>query len=166
MNKQLIVRELKLASREMRAGHEDVSIRANGMTLQEAYARAEDELRRDSNIDYWKDLGTKVIREPKRATKVKVEKKTVQKGKVEKAFTIETKWQRDGEGKINRDRRYTSRYQHQGEVLKAAKELALEYGVELRIQLEAFCVGNTHLATVIPSGSRPGEWVFSFDVHT
>ena len=53
MNKQLIVRELKLASREMRAGHEDVSIRANGMTLQEAYARAEDELRRDSNIDYW-----------------------------------------------------------------------------------------------------------------
>jgi hypothetical protein len=105
------------------------------------------------------------VRAPKKATRVKVEKTTVTKGKVEKAYTIRSYWEMRETPGLNRDRRYSKHYKTQGEVLKAAKELALEYGVELRIQLEAFCVGNTQLASVTPSGGRMGRWKFEFDAH-
>ena len=154
----------RTASKSKVAGHEDRYFREEAWSRGDAYAQAEREMERDSRIDYWTHEKTEVLREPKKATKVKVDKMSIKKGPVNKVFTIRTSYG-DESGGLKRDRRYTAHYKTQGAVIKAAKELALEYGERLMIQLEAFCVGNTNLAVVTPSGGRPGLYGFEFDVH-
>lgn len=109
---------------------------------------------------------TKRVRAPKRPTKVKVTKQTVKKGPVEKAFVISTRWHTEGYGDLQRDRRFTAHYKTQATVLKAAKELALEYGTALMISLAAFCQGNTHLADVVPEKGQKGVWNFTVDFRS
>ena len=104
---------------------------------------------------------TKMVRKPKRAKRVKVEKKTVRKGPVKKQFVLSKIWGfSEKRSPIDGDRRLGKGYNTQGEALKMAKELALEYGVAIRIDLQAFCVGDTHLADVQPEGGQKGIWRF------
>ena len=103
---------------------------------------------------------TKMVRKPKPAKRVKIEKATVRKGPVKKQFVLSKKWGWDRRQPIDADRRLGQGYDTQGEALKAAKDLALEYGNEISIDLKAFCVGDTHLADVSPIGGQRGLWKF------
>jgi len=108
-------------------------------------------------------LKTKIVRKPKRAKRVKVKKSTVRKGPVKKQFVLSKKWGFSQREPIDSDRRLGTRYDTQGDALKAARALALEYGSTISIDLEAFCVGDTHLAEVEAVGGQEGIWSFEVD---
>jgi len=108
-------------------------------------------------------LKTKMLRKPKPAKRVKIEKATVRKGPVKKAYVLSKKWGGDRRGKIDNDRRLSQKYETQGDALRAARELALEYGDTISVDLQAFCVGDTHLANVSAVGGQIGEWAFEVD---
>jgi hypothetical protein len=104
---------------------------------------------------------TKMIRKPKRAKRVKVKKSTVRKGPVKKAYVVSKGFPSNmHKTPADRDSRLGKQYHTQGDALKAAKGLALEYGIEVSIDLKAFCVGDTHLADVEPMGGQTGIWRF------
>jgi hypothetical protein len=147
------------------------TIRGEGWTEKEALADA----MKDDQDEYGHGEGygggfgsmreiekTKIVRKPKRAKRVKVEKSTVRKGPVKKQFVLSKKWgwSSDRQQPIDNDRRLSKGYDTQGEALKMARELALEYGVAISIDLKAFCVGDTHLAEVMPMGGQKGIWEF------
>ena len=106
-------------------------------------------------------VDTKMVRKPVRAKRVKIKKSTVRKGPVKKAFVLSRVWH--GSSSISRDKRFYTQYTTQGDAMKAARELVLEYGEELSIDLKAFCVGDTHLANIVPQGAQPGLWRFKVD---
>jgi len=144
-------------------------IEGSGYTSQEAWSEAIQEDARsygrdyggESNIRDDEDTKVKQVKAPKKPTKVKVTKNTVTKGPVVKKFIITRKWRTrpgDAQTGLERDKRYQMQYDTQGDVLKAAKELALQFGEILRIELQAFCQGQTHLADVEPERGQPGVW--------
>jgi hypothetical protein len=160
---------------ELEAGTETRTIRGSGWTEKEAL----DEALRADESEYGHGEGygggrgslrevlrSKMVKEPRKATRVKVEKATVRKGPVEKKFVIEKRWGLDRQAPIDNDRRMMARYDNQGDVLRAAKELVLEYGTEVVITLKAFCVGDTRLAVLTPEGSQRGEWMFECDFRS
>ena len=108
----------------------------------------------------------RMLRPPKPAKKVTVERAAVRKGPVEKKFIIERKWGFDRSEPVDNDPKFRARYDKQGEVLRAAKELALQYGTTLVITLAAFCVGNTQLAVVTPQRAEQGEWEFECEFRS
>ena len=104
---------------------------------------------------------TKMVKTPKRPKRVKITKTPVRKGPIEKRFIIKSRWESTLlKDEVSRDHRYSRKYEKQSDVLKVAKELALQYSVELNVELQAFCVGNTQLATITPEKGQLGEWVF------
>lgn len=169
--------ELLVLAKNLLSGTDSRTIRGTGWTEQEALTNAlkDDEREHGTNDGYGGGRSslrevtrTKMIREPRPAKRVRIEKFPVRKGPVEKRFTIEARWgfSRDEMKPIDRDPRLGKRYETQGEVLQAAKELALQYGVELVISLGAFCVGDTKLAVVSPEAAQPGEWAFECDFRS
>jgi hypothetical protein len=103
-----------------------------------------------------------MVRKPKPAKKVKVEKSKVAKGgRPVKQFVIDALWERDASNALLNDKRYSQRYDTQKDVLDAAKALALQYQAVLRIELKAFCQGDTVLATVTPEKGEQGIWEFT-----
>lgn len=150
---------------EKQAGHAIETVRGHGWTQDEAFRDATSE-----SVTGFADetvsevIKVKRVKAPKPAKRVKIEKSKVTKGKVEKAYVIEKYWG-SGFDPIDRDRMFNARYKTQGEVLKAAKVLALKYQVELVIKLAAFCQGDTHLAKVIPERGEMGVWDFKIDFH-
>jgi len=169
--------ELLVLAKTLLSGTDMRTIRGTGWTQEEALTNAlKDDERQHGHDDGYgggrislRDvLRTKVLREPRPAKRVRIEKFPVRKGPVEKRFTIETRWgfSSDETRPIDRDPRYRKRYETQSEVLQAAKDLALQYGVELVISLGAFCVGDTKLAVVSPEAAQPGEWAFECDFRS
>lgn len=149
------------------AGHEELDIVGRGWNEREALNDAVEEVQREEGQRYQfrEVIKTKQLKAPKKPSKVKVEKSKVRKGPVEKFFNIELHTGSSFNRDILHDRRYNKQYKTQKDVLKAAKELALEYGETLRISLEARCLGETELATVIPEKGQLGEWLFICDFH-
>jgi len=159
----------KIADRWLRkqAGHEHVTVRGQGWTQNEAFKDATSE-----NVTGFADetisevLKVRMVKKPQPAKRVKIVKSPVTKGPVKKAYTIDLEWGREERGNsIYRDRDFGRQYKTQGEVLKAAKELALKYQVSLVIELKAFCVGDTRLASIVPERGTPGVWEFEIDFH-
>lgn len=156
----------------MTAGTTTRTIRGTGWTEQEALQNA---LRRDEEENGHGEgygggssslkqvLKTKMLTAPKRPKRVQIEKFPIKKGPVEKRFIIEKEWGFSREEKIDNDRRLNARYETQGQVIQAAKDLALEYGKSVVIKLGAFCTGDTKLAVVKPEAGQIGEWAFSCD---
>jgi hypothetical protein len=152
------------------AGTDVRVIEGRGWTEQEAF----DNAMKDDQDEYGHGEGygggfgsmrdvekTKMVRKPVRAKRVKVKKATVRKGPVKKAYVISKGFPANmHRGPADGDRRLSKRYDTQGEALKAAKGLAIEYGISVSIDLQAFCVGDTHLADVEPMGSEMGVWRF------
>lgn len=166
--------EVKKAALMLTAGTVTRVIEGEGWTEQEALkdAMREDEEYYGRQEGYGGGFGSmrevnrsKMVRKPMRAKRVKVEKSTVRKGPVKKVYTIQKVWgfSRDEMAPVEKDRRYRDQHKTQADALKAARELAMEYGVELSVQLEAFCVGDTHLARVKPIGGQLGKWQFEVD---
>lgn len=164
--------ELLRVAKSLAAGTTTRTIRGQGWTAEEALKNAlrSDEREYGHGEGYGGGAGslrevlrTKVIREPKPAKRVKIDKFPVRKGPVEKRFIIEKKWGFDRDDAIDRDPRLRKRYETQGEVLQTAKDLALQYGSTVVITLAAFCVGDTKLAEVTPEAAQMGEWAFECD---
>lgn len=156
----------RVAARYLQAGTVTRNVRGSGWDVHEAWGNAmqndvEDNGREYGGENNLRDAGpAKMVKAPKKPTKVTITKKDVTKGPVTKKFVIERRWgwSRDTPSAIERDKRYTAQYDTQGTVLAAAKDLALQYGEELKISLQAFCVGNTHLADVVPEKGEKGLW--------
>lgn len=154
--------------RKRTAGHFHETVRGQGYTEQEALRDALSEnVTGFADEEYREVLKSKRLRAPKPPRRVKIEKQKLQRGKVERAFVLETRWmsQLERNPGLAGDRQYQERYKTQGAALKAAKEVALKYDVELNIYLAAFCQGDTHLATVTPEAGKPGVWEFVIDFH-
>lgn len=169
------IQDILRLAKSVLSGTDTRTIRGTGWTEQEALknALAEDEREYGHGEGYGGGSGSlravirkKVIREPKKAKRVTIEKFPIRKGPVEKRFVLERRWGFDRDMPIDRDPKYRERYETQGQVLAAAKELALQYGTELVITLEAFCVGDTKLAIVKPEEAQTGEWMFECDFRS
>jgi hypothetical protein len=169
--------ELKKAALTLMAGKETRVIQGEGWTEKEALddAMNDDEHEHGTGDGYGGGYGSvdrilkrKMVRAPKRAKRVKVEKAVVRKGPVKKVYTIDKQWgfSRNTMDPVEKDKRFKAQHRTQGEALKAARELAMEYGVELNINLEAFCVGDTRLAKVTPVGEKVGVWRFEVDFRS
>jgi hypothetical protein len=151
---------------EKQAGHAIETVRGHGWTQDEAFRDATSESVTGFADEEIREVRkVKRIKAPKPSKRVKIEKSKVTKGKVEKAYVIEKYWGSGSYDPIDRDRMFNARYKTQGEVLKAAKVLALKYQVQLVIKLAAFCQGDTHLAKVIPERGEMGVWQFEIDFH-
>ena len=166
----------RAASRFLRAslkqgGTVTRTVQGRGWTETEAWTNAMQADEEDRGRDYGGESNirqsgpAKMIKAPKKPTKVTVTKKEVTKGPVTKKYVIEQRWGFSfrNESPVIRDKRFTAQYDTQGAVLEAAKALALQYGEELRISLQAFCTGNTHLADVKPEAGEMGIWAWKVD---
>lgn len=160
----------KIADQWLRkqAGHFIETVQGTGWTENEAFNDATSE-----NVTGFADetisdvLKTRMVKKPRPAKRVKVVKSTVTKGPVKKAYTIDLAWSHGAASNpIYRDRDFSRQYKTQSEVLKAAKYLAIKYQVQLVIELKAFCVGDTKLATLTPEKGEPGVWEFEIDFHS
>ena len=164
-------------ARSLMAGTDFRTIEGQGWTEREAL---QDALRRDQD-EYGHGEGygggraslrrvtkTKMVRKPMKAKRVTLEKKQVRKGPVQKRYVMKLRWGfSDPEMKpAERDRRFQKQYETQTDALKAAKEVCLEYGVSIDIYLEAFCVGDTHLATLNPGKQQIGVWRFECEFRS
>lgn len=163
----------RVAARFIQAGTTVRSLRGSGFTEKEALDNAmrEDEREYGHGEGYGGGWGSsrgveksRMIRKPVLAKRVKIEKSTVRKGPVKKVFVIKRQWPwHPGDPKtgLDRDRAFTAQYEKQGDVLAAAKAVALKYQESLVIELAAFCEGNTVLARITPERSTPGIWEFT-----
>ena len=168
----------RVAARYRQGGTDRRVITGVGWTEREALdnALAEDEREYGHGEGYgggWSSVRevvrTRQKRKPKPAKRVTVEKASVRKGPVKKAFVIERHWPRlpgDPASGLDRDRAFTQHYDTQGAVLKAAKGLALKYQEPLAIELKAFCQGPTRLAVLRPEKGQPGIWEFTVDFRS
>lgn len=174
MNELQAALAVKQAAMVLEAGTATRVVEGEGWTEKEAL---DDAMRRDE-AEYGHGEGygggygsmrgvvrTKMVRKPQRAKRVKIEKAAVRKGPVKKAYVISKVWgfSRETASPVERDRRFTKQYETQTDALKAARDLVLEYGEELRIELKAFCVGDTQLATLKPVGGQTGIWRFEVE---
>lgn len=164
--------ELLKVAKNILSGTTTRTIRGQGWTEQEALkdAMKSDEEEYGHGEGYGGGFGSmrqvnrsKMVRAPQKAKRAVLERYPVRKGPVEKRYIIEKQWSRDDNGPLDRDSRMKTRYETQGEVLKAAKALSMEYGTELIITLAAFCTGDTRLAIVKPGKQQIGEWIFEVD---
>lgn len=146
------------------AGHEEITLRGRGWTEREAWSEALNEFTAEEGYRYqFREFlkRPKQLKAPKVPKKVIVEQSPIEKGKVEKAYVIEWMWSAPGA----RHPLVGKRFKTQSEVLKAAKQVALETKQEVRVIWAAFCQGNTELARVRPERGEMGEWEFVADFH-
>jgi len=151
-------------------GRCDYSQVGHGMTEQEA--------RKDAHNDAAEEFGhhdgygggmnssthendrSKCLVKPLQAKTCKVEK-DVQKGarKWETVFKIEPKWG-FSDGNYN-PRHHAEVKTTQGDAIKKAKSMALEFNREFTIDIEKrIANGSSRIASVSPKKSRQGKWLF------
>lgn len=108
---------------------------------------------------------SKCLVKPKKPKSCKVDK-VVQKGarKWETVFRIEPKWgfSRRSSGENLLDLRSAEVKTTQGDAIKKAKEMALEFNQEFSVSIEKRLVdSDCCIATVTPNKSQMGKWEFT-----
>jgi len=114
----------------------------------------------DINCDTGEDSQSKCLEKPVQA-KTCIVDKTVQKGarKWETVFVISPIWGFSGH---YNPRKHAEVKTTQGDAIKKAKAMAIEFGEEFGIEIEKRLIGSkSRIATVKPKKSKKGKWLFT-----